>query len=71
MPTLEKAGPGADCTAVLRLFQDSFACMESGIELTENHRTFAAMGFVKSGERAHAGYGRPTSVTMHQQVDGA
>lgn len=32
------------------------------IELTENHRAFEAMGFVRAGESAHPGYDRPTSV---------
>jgi GNAT superfamily N-acetyltransferase len=42
--------------------------LETRIELTENHRTFAAMGFVRTAENAHAGYDRPTSVTMRKQL---
>ncbi len=38
------------------------------VELTENHATFATMGFVKSGESAHAGYDRPTSITMRKAL---
>jgi GNAT superfamily N-acetyltransferase len=38
------------------------------VELTENHATFATMGFVKSGESAHAGYDRPTSITMRKPL---
>lgn len=38
--------------------------LEARIELTENHATFGALGFVKSGETSHAGYDRPTSITM-------
>ncbi len=38
------------------------------IELTENHRTFAALGFVQTGTTAHAGYDRPTSITMRKFV---
>lgn len=38
--------------------------LQSRIELTQNHAAFAAMGFVKTGETAHAGYDRPTSITM-------
>lgn len=36
------------------------------VELTENHQAFAKMGFVKTGETAHPGYDRPTSITMHR-----
>ena len=42
--------------------------LETRIELTENHQTFAAMGFVRTAENAHAGYDRPTSVTMRKQL---
>ena len=42
--------------------------LESRIELTENHNTFAALGFVKTGETAHQGYDRPTSITMRKPV---
>ncbi|MEL7464557.1 MAG: GNAT family N-acetyltransferase [Pseudomonadota bacterium] len=40
--------------------------LETRIELTENHGAFAALGFVKTGETAHPGYDRPTSVTMRK-----
>ena len=36
------------------------------VELTENHQAFARMGFVKTGETAHPGYDRPTSITMQR-----
>ena len=42
--------------------------LETRIELTENHQTFAAMGFVKTAEHAHAGYDRPTSITMRKAL---
>lgn len=38
------------------------------VELTENHRAFARMGFVRTGETAHPGYDRPTSITMQRVV---
>ena len=38
------------------------------IELTENHETFAALGFVKSGEHAHEGYDRPTFISMRKAL---
>jgi GNAT superfamily N-acetyltransferase len=44
--------------------------LETRIELTENHATFAALGFVKTAEHAHAGYTRPTYVTMRKRLDG-
>ena len=36
--------------------------LDTRIELVENHKAFAAMGFVSAAERAHAGYDRPTSL---------
>jgi len=38
--------------------------LQTRIELTENHAAFARLGFAKSGETAHPGYHRPTSITM-------
>ena len=42
--------------------------LETRIELTENHETFAALGFHETAETAHAGYARPTSITMRKAV---
>lgn len=42
--------------------------LESRVELTENHQAFAALGFTKTGETAHPGYDRPTSITMRKPV---
>ena len=42
--------------------------LQTRIELTENHATFARMGFVKTGETAHAGFAKPTSITMRAKV---
>jgi len=44
--------------------------LQARVELVENHRAFAAMGFAKTGETAHAGYDRPTSITMRRPVAG-
>ena len=41
------------------------------IELTENHHTFAALGFSETGRTAHVGYDRPTSITYRRRVRGA
>lgn len=43
--------------------------LDTRIELTENHATFAALGFVKTGEDAHDGYDRPTFITMQKPLD--
>jgi len=42
--------------------------LETRIELSENHAAFARMGFAKTGESAHAGYARPTSITMSRPL---
>lgn len=42
--------------------------LESRIELTENHAAFARLGFVRTGTSAHAGYDRPTSITMTKDI---
>jgi len=48
----------------------NFAAMEleTRIKLTENHRTFEALGFAKTGEHAHPGYDRPTFITMRKDL---
>jgi len=45
-----------------------FLELQTRIELTENHETFAHFGFEKTSETAHAGYDRPTSITMRKRV---
>jgi GNAT superfamily N-acetyltransferase len=42
--------------------------LQTRVELTENHATFARMGLVKTGESAHDGFDRPTSITMRGPV---
>nr|WP_323780608.1 GNAT family N-acetyltransferase [Amylibacter sp.] len=42
--------------------------LETRIELTENHATFARLGFVKTVENTHAGFSRPTSITMEKPL---
>ena len=42
--------------------------LETRIELTENHKTFAKLGFVKTVETAHAGFDQPTAITMACKV---
>ncbi len=38
--------------------------LETRIELIENQAFFASQGFSKTGETAHEGYKKPTSITM-------
>ncbi|KIC32158.1 GNAT family acetyltransferase [Leisingera sp. ANG-M7] len=45
--------------------------LQARIELTENHTAFARMGFRKTGETAHTGFAKPTSVTMERAVPGS
>ena len=42
--------------------------LETRVELVENHKTFGALGFVKTGESSHAGYDRATSITMKKPL---
>lgn len=43
-------------------------CLQTRIELIENHATFQALGFEKSAETAHLGFDLPTSFTFHKAV---
>lgn len=40
--------------------------LQTRIELTENHRAFAALGFEKVGETCHPEYDRTTSLTFRK-----
>lgn len=42
--------------------------LQTRVELTGNHKTFARLGFVETGRTAHAGYDRPTSITMRKTL---
>lgn len=42
--------------------------LQTRIELTENHRTFEALGFTRVLETAHPGFDRVTSITMRKTV---
>lgn len=42
--------------------------LETRIELVENHEAFKAMGFTKVAEHAHAGYDRPTFISMRKAL---
>jgi GNAT superfamily N-acetyltransferase len=58
----------AEAEAIARAHARPFVELEARVELLENHATFSALGFVKVGESAHAGYDRPTSITMRKPV---
>jgi ribosomal protein S18 acetylase RimI-like enzyme len=45
-----------------------FLELQTRVELTENQRTFTALGFLETGRTAHAGYPRPTSITYRRAV---
>ncbi len=42
--------------------------LQTRIELTANHATFARLGFRETGRTAHEGYDRPTSITMRKEL---
>lgn len=42
--------------------------LQTRVELTDNHRAFAALGFAETGRTAHAGYERATSITMRKAL---
>ncbi len=59
----------AACTDLARTRGKSGLELQTRIELVENHTFFSTMGFVKTGETAHQGYDRPTSITMRSWID--
>ncbi len=42
--------------------------LESRIELVENHALFRRLGYVETGENAHPGYDRPTSLAFTRDL---
>jgi len=42
--------------------------LQTRVELTENHRAFTALGFVKVGETRHPGCTRTTSLTFRKKL---
>ncbi|NVD37271.1 GNAT family N-acetyltransferase [Ensifer sp. HO-A22] len=42
--------------------------LQTRIELIENHRTFAAWGFIETGRTAHPGFARPTTIEMRKAL---
>jgi GNAT superfamily N-acetyltransferase len=58
----------AEADAMARALGRPVLELQTRSELTENHATFAALGFREVGRVAHPGYDRPTSVTMQRPV---
>ncbi len=42
--------------------------LQTRVDLTENHATFTALGFTRTGESAHEGYARTTSYTFTKDL---
>jgi GNAT superfamily N-acetyltransferase len=42
--------------------------LETRIELKGNHQRFGAWGFVRTAEKCHAGYDRPTFIEMQKRL---
>ena len=42
--------------------------LQTRVELSDNHRTFAALGFDEVARTAHPGFDRPTSLTLRRAV---
>lgn len=42
--------------------------LETRIELTDNHKTFAKLGFTTTAHNSHTGFDRPTSITMVRKI---
>lgn len=42
--------------------------LQARVELTGNHAAFGRLGFIETERTAHAGYDRPTSVTMRKTL---
>ncbi|WP_439150007.1 GNAT family N-acetyltransferase [Sulfitobacter sp.] len=42
--------------------------LQTRVELEDNHATFHALGFTEYARTAHAGFDRPTSITMRKPV---
>ncbi|GAB4262977.1 MAG: hypothetical protein Kow0013_08980 [Pararhodobacter sp.] len=42
--------------------------LQTRVELLDNHKTFASLGFHEIARTAHAGFDRPTSITFRRSV---
>ena len=60
----------AEAEALARALGRPVLELSTRVELTENHATFARLGFAEIARTAHPGFDRPTSVTMERPVTG-
>lgn len=51
-----------------RKHQRAWLELQTRVELVENHRAFAALGFKTTARTCHPGFARPTSLTMRRAV---
>jgi len=56
------------CKSLARQLGQPEIEVQTRVELTENHRFFEKSGFYKTGEDAHEGFDRPTSITLRCKV---
>ena len=72
-PRLQGQGTGRRLMQAAEQFarENGFNLLEldTRIELTENHASFAAFGFRRTAEHAHAGYDRSTYITMQKPLE--
>lgn len=59
---MNKAADRAQCLGLPRLE------LQTRIELVENHRTFARLGFRQTGTSSHPGFDQPTTITMQRAL---
>lgn len=71
-PHLQRSGIGRRLMGAVEEFArqvgQTLLELNTRIELTENHRTFERLGFIKVAEHAHEGFDRPTYVTMQKRL---
>jgi GNAT superfamily N-acetyltransferase len=71
-PGLQQQGLGralvAQAEAEARRLGLSALELQTRVELTENHATFARLGFRETQATAHPGYDRPTSLTLRRDL---
>ena len=71
-PAVQRMGYGGRLIALaeLRGHELGLSALElwTRIELTENHATFRALGFVQTGVSSHAGFDRPTTLIFTKRL---
>ncbi|MEX2629312.1 MAG: GNAT family N-acetyltransferase [Tistlia sp.] len=71
-PALQGRGLGRALVAEALRLATAAGCraleLQTRIELTDNHRVFAALGFQRGADTAYPGYARPTSLTFRRDL---